>query len=795
MAGRKVRARVSHGAAGREVFELVELALVAYLLVDLARPAGALGRYLHSVLEAVAGAAAWPLLAVWLVLAVLPLFGRPAPARRQMLGIALGLFWLPVALAALAARPGGGDYGLWLWLRLSDAVGRLGALPVLFLWLAIALYLAFAFSLARLLAGGAVHGARAAGRGGRALWDFVAPEVPDGPDGTGQAPVAARPARRRPSQDAARPGKPAPGRAWEDGATSPAEAEAVAAIGAAPFSRASAQAATGADDDLDGRIAAALAASSAEAQAEPPRRRSEPAHANQTALELAVEPAPLEPGAPLRPAPVSLLERSPERRIGRGEVQERRQRLEQTLASFGVEVRVLEAVQGPAVTRFELLPAPGVKVSRILALNDDIALAMAAPRVRIEAPIPGKSAVGIEVPNLEVTAVRLRDILESSSYRSEPSPLAVALGKDVAGSAIVAALDRMPHLLIAGATGSGKSVCVNALLASLLCRATPEQVRMLLIDPKVVELRQYDGIAHLLAPVVTDPRQAAKALAWVVAEMERRYRRFAEAGAKDLVRYNALELDEPLPYYVVVIDELADLMMVAAPEVEDAIARLAQMARAAGIHLVVATQRPSVDVITGLIKANIPSRLAFAVSSQVDSRTILDTGGAEKLLGRGDMLFSPMGAPKPIRAQGALVTEGELEGVIAYVREQRKPDYAAALLQSMRAAAEEQAAGGAGGEDPLLAEAVRVVIEARGASTSLLQRRLRVGYSRAGRLMDALSDRGFVGPPEGPSKPREVRISAAEARRLFGPRPGSETEAPPPEGGSDTASDAPTPDA
>jgi S-DNA-T family DNA segregation ATPase FtsK/SpoIIIE len=737
---RRAGGRGAGPAGGREVFELVELALVAYLLVDDARPAGAVGLALSRILHAALGLALWPLLGAWLVLAVLPLFGRGPSGGRTWTGLALALAWTPVALAAALGQMGGGVAGRWAWSRLAAVLGPLGSLPVLFLWLAIALYLAFAVSLPRLVAGGALRGARAAGRGGRALLDFVAPEVEEG-EGEGE--------REQAKAAGARPARASARTAAGEVAASLGDGQGAALDAAAPVPTPAPPAEHGAEP-------------AAEAAAPPPPPSA------QGALDVGAPPPPAAPGQPFRPAPVTLLERSPQRAAPRGEVRERRQRLEQAFANFGVEVHVLEAVQGPAVTRFELLPAPGVKVSRILSLQDDIALALAAPRVRIEAPIPGKSAVGIEVPNVEVAPVRLRDILESSVYRAERSPLAVALGKDVAGSAIVAALDRMPHLLIAGATGSGKSVCVNALLVSLLCRATPEQVRLLLIDPKVVELRQYDGIAHLLAPVVTDPRQAAKALAWTVEEMERRYRRFAEAGAKDLVRYNALELEEPLPYYVVVIDELADLMMVAAPEVEDAIARLAQMARAAGIHLVVATQRPSVDVITGLIKANIPSRLAFAVSSQADSRTILDMGGAEKLLGRGDMLFSPLGASKPIRAQGALVTEGELEGVIAYVREQRRPEYAADLLRVLETAGEEREGAGAGGEDPLMAEAVRVILEARGASTSLLQRRLRIGYSRAGRLMDALSDRGFVGPPEGPSKPREVRISAAEAQRLFG---------------------------
>jgi S-DNA-T family DNA segregation ATPase FtsK/SpoIIIE len=399
--------------------------------------------------------------------------------------------------------------------------------------------------------------------------------------------------------------------------------------------------------------------------------------------------------------------------------------------------------------------------------------------VRIEAPIPGRNVVGIEVPNLEVAAVRLRDVLESPAFQREASPLAVALGKDVAGAPVVAALDRMPHLLIAGATGSGKSVCINAIIASLLFRATPDRVRLLLIDPKVVELGQYDGLPHLLAPVVTDPREAYGALTWVIREMEGRYHRFAERGARDITRYNALldEGEEPLPYVVVVIDELADLMMVASTKVEDAIARLAQMARAAGIHLVVATQRPSVDVITGLIKANIPSRLAFAVSSQVDSRTILDSGGAEKLLGRGDMLFSPMGAAKPIRAQGALVTEGEVEALIAYVRAQAQPRYEDEVIRSAQAAAVDEEPPE---EDPLFADALRVVIEAKGASASLLQRRLRVGYSRAARLVDAMADRGYVGPPDG-ARPRQVRLTMAEYGRLFADRQLGEPAEPPPD--------------
>ncbi len=467
------------------------------------------------------------------------------------------------------------------------------------------------------------------------------------------------------------------------------------------------------------------------------------------------------------PPPLSLLaipEGHKGGRLGQS-ANERADILINALHQFGINVSLGAVSQGPTITRFEIVPPPGVKVSRIVNLSDDIALSLAATGVRIEAPIPGKSAIGIEVPNDEVTPVLLREVLESPQFAQSPSPLTVALGRDVAGEPIVTGLDQMPHLLVAGATGSGKSVLINVLITSLLFRASPDVVRLLLIDPKVVELSIYNGIPHLLSPVVTEPKKAAGALRWAVAEMERRYRLFAETQVRDINRYNqAQAAEERLPLIVVIIDELADLMMVAPQDVEESIARLAQMARAAGIHLVVATQRPSVDVITGVIKANIPSRIAFAVSSQVDSRTILDGGGAEKLLGRGDMLFHPVGATKAQRIQGAFIREKEIERIVEWVIQHGEQ-------QTSQDTVEFQEAGG--GErtpvqesDPLFPEAVKIAVESGQASTSMLQRRLRVGYTRAARLIDAMEERGYVGPSEG-AKARDVRITMAEYHRIF----------------------------
>ena len=441
------------------------------------------------------------------------------------------------------------------------------------------------------------------------------------------------------------------------------------------------------------------------------------------------------------------------------------EQLEKTLAAFGVAARVIDVFQGPVITRYDLQPAPGVKVSKIVNLADDLALALAARGLRIEAPIPGKAAVGIEVPNKEPRTVTLREVLETKEFW-DTGKLGVALGVDIAGAPVVASLDQMPHLLVAGATGSGKSVCLNALIISLLYKATPAEVKLIMVDPKRVELSVYEGIPHLSVPVVTEAEKAAAVLKAVVVEMEKRYRLFAERGVRDLPRFNqALKKDEaPLPYVVIVIDELADLMAVAPVDVEDAICRLAQMARATGIHLVVATQRPSVDVITGLIKANIPSRIAFAVSSQVVSRTILDGVGAEQLLGRGDMLYSPVGARKPQRVQGALVLDDEIKRVTEFWREQGSPDYVEAFVKAEKIEPAEKVRGEA--EDELFWEAVKLVVEQGQASASTLQRRFRIGYTRAARLVDMMEERGFVSPREG-SKPRDVLISPRRLEELL----------------------------
>ncbi|HHW44566.1 MAG TPA: DNA translocase FtsK, partial [Desulfotomaculum sp.] len=443
--------------------------------------------------------------------------------------------------------------------------------------------------------------------------------------------------------------------------------------------------------------------------------------------------------------------------------------LEETLHSFGVKARVTQVSRGPAITRYEIQPSPGIKVSRIVGLADDIALSMAAPDVRIEAPIPGKAAVGIEVPNREIAMVFLRELLETVEFQQAASRLTVALGKDIAGNPVLADLAQMPHLLIAGATGSGKSVCLNTIIASILFKARPEEVKFLIIDPKMVELATYNGIPHLVSPVVTDPKKAATSLRWAVKEMERRYSLFASAGVRDITRYNDLFRNQvpspaeegPLPLIVLIIDELADLMMIAPADVEDAVCRLAQMARAAGIHLVVATQRPSVDVITGLIKANIPSRISFAVSSQIDSRTILDMAGAEKLLGKGDMLFFPVGAPKPLRVQGAFLSDREVENLVSFLKGQARPRYDERfLVEEVRAETHQEP------EDELLPRAVEIFIKTGHASISLLQRRLHVGYARAARLIDIMERKGIVGGYEG-SKPRPVLISLEQYEQTF----------------------------
>ena len=438
--------------------------------------------------------------------------------------------------------------------------------------------------------------------------------------------------------------------------------------------------------------------------------------------------------------------------------------LEKTLADFGVEAKVNQVTVGPTITRYEIQPSPGVKVSKIVNLTDDIALSLAARSIRMEAPIPGKSAIGIEVPNETPLMVGLREVFESEEFKKFDSPLAMALGKDISGKPVIGDIGKMPHLLIAGSTGSGKSVCVNTLISSILYKARPDEVKLLLIDPKVVELANYNGIPHLLIPVVTDPKKAANALNWAVVEMNKRYKMFAENGVKDITSYNE-KCEEKLPKIVIIIDELADLMMASANDVEDYICRLAQMARAAGMHLIVATQRPSVDVITGVIKANIPSRIAFAVSSQTDSRTILDMGGAEKLLGKGDMLFYPLGASKPVRLQGAFISENESQNVIDFVKSQVKEEvkYEENIMDTISKVNMEKSSD----EDDLLSEAIEFVVESGQGSASMLQRKFKIGFNRAARLIDSMEERGIVGPNEG-SKPRKVLMSKQDLQNLEG---------------------------
>ena len=466
--------------------------------------------------------------------------------------------------------------------------------------------------------------------------------------------------------------------------------------------------------------------------------------------------------------PITLLSEGEKKGIkgGKKAVTDTASKLQKTLYSFGVSAKVENVSVGPAITRYELKPAEGVRVSKIANLADDIALNLAAETIRIEAPIPGKQAVGIEVPNKENEVVHLRDIIDTDEFKNHKSKLAFALGKDVAGKEVVTDIAKMPHVLIAGSTGSGKSVCINTLISSIIYKAKPSDVKLVMVDPKVVELSVYNGIPHLLIPVVTDPKKAAGALNWAVNEMVNRYSLFANKNVRDIKGYNeAITKEggaEKLPQIVIIIDELADLMMVSPKDVEDSICRLAQMARAAGMHLVIATQRPSVDVITGIIKANIPSRISFAVSSQVDSRTILDMVGAEKLLGKGDMLFYPAGAPKPVRVQGAFVSDKEVEKIVGFVKANGEATYNDDILEKIESSnntdkdMDEQ--GQDDNKDPLLDEAIETVVETGQASTSFIQRRFKVGYARAGRIIDQMEERGIISGYQG-SKPREVLMS------------------------------------
>jgi S-DNA-T family DNA segregation ATPase FtsK/SpoIIIE len=476
--------------------------------------------------------------------------------------------------------------------------------------------------------------------------------------------------------------------------------------------------------------------------------------------------------------PVQLLS-EPEKKVNRGSkksVADTATQLQKTLYSFGVSAKVEDVSVGPAITRYELKPAEGVRVNKIANLADDIALNLAAESIRIEAPIPGKQAVGIEIPNKENEMVHFREIIEDNKFIDHKSKLAFGLGKDVAGQAVVTDIAKMPHVLIAGATGSGKSVCINTLISSILYKAKPSEAKLLMVDPKIVELSVYNGIPHLLIPVVTDPKKAAGALAWAVQEMEDRYQSFATKGVRDLKGYNeAMQKEEgnsTLPQIVIIIDELADLMMVSPKDVEDSICRLAQKARAAGMHLVIATQRPSVDVITGIIKANIPSRIAFSVSSQVDSRTILDMAGAEKLLGKGDMLFYPAGASKPTRVQGAFVSDGEVEKIVDFIKAEGEVTYNEDIIEQIENSNKtdkekdlESEQADDDGTDPFLMEAIDTVVETKQASTSFIQRRFKVGYARAGRIIDQMEERGVISGYQG-SKPREVLMTKERWQEL-----------------------------
>lgn len=475
------------------------------------------------------------------------------------------------------------------------------------------------------------------------------------------------------------------------------------------------------------------------------------------------------PSKPYKFPPVTLLNKGSRTSKTKGdELIETANKLKETLSTFGVEVSIDPAncSKGPAVTRYELTPAPGVKVSRIVSLSDDIKLSLGAADIRIEAPIPGKSAVGIEVPNSESSSVPFRDLIESAEFHNSKSNLAFAVGKDLSGQVVISDIAKMPHLLIAGATGSGKSVCINTIIMSILYKAHPEDVKLILIDPKVVELSVYNGIPHLLLPVVTDPKQASASLHWGVSEMEDRYKKFADAGVRDLKGYNEKAAEDPtitkLPQVVIIVDELADLMMVAGKEVEESICRLAQLARAAGIHLIIATQRPSVDVITGLIKANMPSRIAFSVSSGIDSRTILDSNGAEKLLGKGDMLFFPQGMNKPSRVQGCFVSDNEVLDVVDFIKNQNIKGYDERIMETVKGGGMSTTVPAPGGDlDELFGQAGMFIIGKEKASIGALQRAFKIGFNRAARIMDQLEAKGVVGPEEG-TKPRKILMDEAE---------------------------------
>ncbi len=738
-------------AVRTEIFGVLTAAFAVILLLALYHPRmGVVGELLAGLLRMGLGRAAWTVPAVVLGAGIMTaVTGDLRAARSRIIGVALAAATLAALhhtagrfsdfFAPTAVQAGGGYVGgATSWLLVS-AVGRVGTYIVLAASVLVSAALSLNVPITGLLRRAGRTAYNCTREASNYLVDFVTPDqAEDESDWTGTEPGSAA------------------GQSHKTGES----ADDKVATASEPEIRSYSPDDTGPEDggtDTQARDRGATAdrddaTRDRRAKAEPSLRAAEQMKMDLDAAYTLPETSMLEAGE----------QRDSSRVSGRAELNRKARKLEQTMASFGIEVRVTEISHGPTVTRFDVHPAPGVKVKQIVRLADDLALALATSGVRVVAPVPGKSAVGIEVPNQQVSPVMLREMVESREFRQSASPLTLGLGADITGKPLVRSLDDLLHLLIAGSTGSGKSICIRCIIASILFKARPDEVKFLLIDPKVVEFMSYDDLPHLLSPVVTDPRKAAGCLSWAVKEMERRYKHFAEHGARDLPSYNAQAADrgtDPMPRIVIIIDELADMMNVARVDVEDAIQRLAQMARAAGIHLVVATQRPSVDVITGVIKANIPSRIAFSVSSGADSRTILDTGGAERLVGDGDMLFSPVGRDKLLRAQGSFLSDRDLEKLLGYVREQASPKY---RDEVMEAAEEAEQNGDENGQydDDKLEEAIGIVLESGEASVSMLQRRLRVGYTRAGRLIDTMESMGVIGPHRGP-KSREVLISRA----------------------------------
>ena len=717
-------------------------------LVALVVGGGPLLESLHTFLLRAFGYG-WPLpVGAAIAIGFLWIWPKPPPLRGAHLtaGLVGGLAF--AGLLSLASAPAGGDVGRTVLRLVAGPTGTVGALVILSLVLVLGAIVAFRFSLGIMLLG-AVATARAAYEERQRLEGLVKRPQKDhagqpgrrGAEAPGAALTATATAAATPGADLALAAEPLP--AWLPEAHETQEERALVA----------ARLRAGRDPSASGPGRAAAA--------DPDDAR---AGAQVIGGEWDDDPE-VDWGLP----PISLLDSvSAKKERMQEEIKRNVRIIEGTLATFGVQARVIDVSSGPAVTQYALQPAAGVQVRRVVSLQNDLSLALAAAPLRIEAPIPGKSAIGIEVPNKAATLVTIREVVESNSFRNTGHLLGVALGNDVAGQPVSADLTRMPHLLIAGATGQGKSVCVNALICSLLIQATPAQLRMVMIDPKRVELQGYNGLPHLAAPVLVESHQAAAALRWAVAEMERRYRLLAQEGVRNIALFNeraTVKRARNLPYIVVVIDELADLMMVAAGEIEEVICRIAQLARAVGIHLVIATQRPSTDIITGLIKANIPTRIAFAVGSQVDSRVILDSVGAEKLLGRGDMLYQPVDAGKPVRLQGAFISEGEMDALVRFWQSQGEPRYLEGVLDAGINMPTEEGRSERR-LDPLFARAARAVAAEGGASVSLVQRKFNVGYSRAGRIVDQLAEHRVIGAYQG-SKSREVLMNLPDVDELL----------------------------